>query len=85
VYLTTLWQGKSSGRAPSQSQIRKDLAYWRLSAIVAPTGRNSRLARFLTREFGAPAVQVGDVLAWRIPSGRPPPGKLSSSTKGHVA
>jgi len=85
VYLTTLWQGKSSGRAPSQSQIRKDLAYWRLSAIVAPTGRNSRLARFLTREFGVPAVQVGDVLAWRIPSGRPPPGKLSSSTKGHVA
>jgi hypothetical protein len=85
VYLTTLWQGKSSGRAPSQSQIRKDLAYWRLSAIVAPTGRNSRLARFLTKEFGPPAVQAGDVLAWQIPSGRPPPGKLSSSTKGHVA
>jgi hypothetical protein len=85
VYLTTLWQGKSTGHAPSQSQIRADLAYWRLSAIVTPTGRNSLLARFLTREFGPPAVQVGDVLAWRIPSGRPLPGKLSSSTKGHVA
>jgi hypothetical protein len=85
VYLTRLWQGKSSGRAPSRSQIRKDLAYWQLSAIVAPTGRNSRLARFLTKEFGPPAVQVGDVLAWRIPSGRPLPGKLSSSTKGRVA
>jgi hypothetical protein len=85
VYLTNLWEGKSNGRAPSQAQIRKDLAYWRLSAIVAPTGRNSRLARFLTKEFGPPAVQVGDMLAWRIPSGRPPPGKLSSSTKGIVA
>jgi hypothetical protein len=77
-YLTTLWQGKRSGRAPSQSQIRTDLAQWRLSAIVAVTGRNSRLARFLTGEFGQPAVQAGDVLAWRIPPGRPPPGKLSA-------
>jgi hypothetical protein len=78
TYLTTLWQGSPSGRAPSQSQIRQDLAYWRLAAIVTVTGRNSPLARFLTREFGPPAVQMGDVLAWRIPSGRPPPGKLSA-------
>jgi hypothetical protein len=77
-YLTTLWQGSPSGRAPSQSQIRKDLVYWQLSAIVTVTGRNSRLARFLTREFGRPAVQVGDVLAWRISPGRPLPGKLSA-------
>ena len=78
TYLTTLWQGSPSGRAPSQSQIRQDLAYWRPAAIVTATGRNSRLARFLTGEFGPPAVQAGDVLAWRIPSGRPPPGKLSA-------
>jgi len=78
TYLTTLWQGSPSGRAPSQSQIRQDLAYWRLAAIVTVTSRNSPLARFLTGEFGPPAVQVGDVLAWRIPSGRPPPGKLSA-------
>jgi hypothetical protein len=78
VYLTNLWQGTVSGRAPSQSQIRKDLAYWQLSAIVTVTGRSSRLARFLTGEFGQPAVQVGDVLAWRIPSGQPLPGKLSA-------
>jgi hypothetical protein len=77
-YLTTLWQGSGRERAPSPSQIRQDLAYWRLSAIVTVTGRNSRLARFLTREFGPPAVQVGDVLAWRIRSGQPPPGKLSA-------
>jgi len=77
-YLTTLWQGSGRERAPSPSQIRQDLAYWRLSAIVTVTGRNSRLARFLTREFGPPAVQVGDVLAWRLRSGQPPPGKLSA-------
>ena len=77
TYLSTLWQGSRVGRAPSQAQIRQDLAYWRLSAIVTVTGRNSLLARFLTREFGPPAVQVGDVLAWRISSARPPPGKLS--------
>jgi hypothetical protein len=85
MYLTRLWQGSRIGRVPSQAQIRNDLAYWGLSAIVTPTSQNSQLARFLTEEFGPPAVQVGDVLAWRIPSGRPPPGKLSSSTKGHVA
>ena len=67
TYLTTLWQGSPSGRVPSQSQIRQDLAYWRPAAIVTATGRNSRLARFLTGEFGPPAVQAGDVLAWRIP------------------
>jgi hypothetical protein len=67
TYLTALWQGSPSGRAPPQSQIRQDLAYWRLAAIVTVTGRNSPLARFLTREFGPPAVQVDDVLAWRIP------------------
>jgi len=77
-YLSNLWQGTSSGRAPSQSQIRKDLAYWQLSAIVTVTGRNSRLARFLTGEFGPPAVQVDAVLAWRIPPNSPPPGKLSA-------
>ncbi len=78
VYLDSLWQGKPIARAPSQSQIRKDLAYWQLSAIVTVTGRNSRLARFLNGEFGRPAVQVDDVLAWRILPGRPLPGKLSA-------
>jgi hypothetical protein len=69
AYLDSLWQGIRSARAPSQSQIRKDLAYWQLSAIVTVTGRNSRLASFLTGEFGQPAVQVDHVLAWRIPPG----------------
>jgi hypothetical protein len=78
TYLTTLWQGSPSGRAPSLSQIRKDLAYWWLAAIVTVTGRNSRLARFLTGEFGPPAVTAGSVLAWRIRPDQPSPGKLSA-------
>jgi hypothetical protein len=78
VYLDSLWQGTRSARAPSQSQIRKDLAYWQLSAIVTVTGRNSRLAHFLTGEFGRPAVQVDEVLAWRIAPDRPLPSKLSA-------
>ena len=67
VYLGTLWQGSAAGRAPSQAEIRKDLAYWKLAAIVTATGRDSPLARYLTGEFGPPTVQVGDVLAWRRP------------------
>lgn len=70
-YLYALWQGSPPGRAPSQSQIRGDLAYWRLAAIVTVTSRNSRLARFLTGEFGPPTVQFGDVLTWRSPHLRP--------------
>ena len=70
-YLYALWQGAPPGRAPSQSQIRGDLAYWRLAAIVTVTSRSSRLARFLTGEFGPPTVQLGSVLAWRSPRLRP--------------
>ena len=70
-YLYALWQGSPPGRAPSQSQIRGDLAYWRLAAIVTVTSRSSRLARFLTGEFGPPTVQLGSVLAWRSPRLRP--------------
>jgi hypothetical protein len=75
-YLTALWAGTPAGPAPSQEQIRKDLSYWQLTAIVTVTSRNSRLDRFLTREFGQPTVQVDNVMAWR----RPPEasqGKLS--------
>ena len=70
-YLYALWQGSPPGRAPSQAQIRGDLAYWRLAAIVTVTSRSSRLARFLTGEFGPPTVQFGSVLAWRLPHLRP--------------
>ena len=75
-YLYALWQGSPAWRAPPQSQIREDLAFWRLAAIVTVTSRNSPLARFMTGEFGQPAVQVGNVLAWKLPSRQLPPSKL---------
>jgi hypothetical protein len=65
-YLTTLWQGQPTIRAPSQAQIRKDFASWQVAAIVTATGRDSPLARFLTKQFGPATVDVGDVLAWRL-------------------
>ncbi len=67
-YLTALWDGSPAVRQPSQAQIREDLAHWQLAAIVTVTSRNSRLARFLTKEFGRPVVQVDNVMAWRPPS-----------------
>jgi hypothetical protein len=66
-YLTALWLGYHGWWPPSQAQIAQDLAYWQLSAIVAPAAQDSPLARFLTKEFGPPTVQIGGVLAWRQP------------------
>jgi hypothetical protein len=74
-YLYALWLGSPSGPAPSPAQVRADLAHWGLAAIVAD---DSPLARFLTGEFGPPAVQLGDVLAWRQPHQR-------SAASGHQA
>jgi dTDP-glucose 4,6-dehydratase len=79
-YLTALWQGTPAGPPPSQGQIREDLAYWQLAAIVTVTSRDSRLCRFLTKEFGLPAVQVDNVMAWRLPS-QASHGKLSAQRR----
>jgi hypothetical protein len=38
---------------------------WRVTAVVAVTTRNSRLAGYLTRLLGPPAAAAGDVMAWR--------------------
>jgi dTDP-glucose 4,6-dehydratase len=67
-YLAALWDGIPAMRQPSQAQIRADLAYWQLAAIVTVTSPNSRLERFLTEEFGQPVVRVDNVVAWRPPS-----------------
>ena len=75
-YLTTLWQGQPTTRAPSQAQIRNDLASWQVAAIVTATGRDSPLARFLTKQFGPATVDVGDVLAWRLAPPLPSSVKL---------
>ena len=76
-YLEGLYLGLPGGHAPSQAQLRSDLAYWRPSAIVAVTTANTRLARYLTAEFGPPAIAVGDMLAWPHPVLRVPTGRLA--------
>jgi dTDP-glucose 4,6-dehydratase len=76
-YLEGLYVGLPGGHAPSQAQLRADLAYWRPSAIVAVTAANTRLARYLTAEFGPPAIAVGDMLAWPHPVLHAPPGRLT--------
>jgi hypothetical protein len=76
-YLEALYLGLPGGPAPTQAQLRADLAYWRPAAIVAVTTRNTRLGRYLTAEFGSPTIQVGDMLAWRQPVLHAPPGRLA--------
>ena len=66
-YLEALYLGSPGAHAPSAAQLRADLAYWHLAAIVAVTTRDTPLGRYLAAEFGPPTIQVGDMLAWRQP------------------
>jgi len=65
VCLDALWDGSSRASALSCAQIRADLAYLRPAAVVAVTGRGSRLGQILASVFGQCAVQVGRTLGWR--------------------
>lgn len=65
AYLNALEQGRAHARAPSAAQLRTDLDYWRLTALVAVTSRDSPLGKYLTRTFGPSTMQRGGVLAWR--------------------
>jgi hypothetical protein len=76
-YLEALYAGSPGGHAPSQTQLRADLAYWHPAAIVAVTLATSRLGRYLTAEFGPPTIEVGDMLAWRHPVLQASPGRLA--------
>jgi hypothetical protein len=76
-YLEALYAGSPGGHAPSLTQVRADLAYWHPAAIVAVTTANTRLARYLTAEFGPPTIEVGDMLAWRHPVLQASPGRLA--------
>jgi hypothetical protein len=49
-------------------KMRGQIKAWRVSAVVAVTTPGSLLAQYLTSLLGQPAVAVGDVVAWRIPS-----------------
>ncbi len=64
-YLNHLWLGKPGAVAPSTTQLRSDLGYWRPAAMVAVTSRASRLGRYLSNVFGPPTLQAGSILAWR--------------------
>ena len=77
VYLGTLYSESPGGHAPSQAQLRSDLGYWHLAAIVAVTTANTRLARYLTAEFGPPTIEVGDMLAWQHPVLQASRGRLA--------
>ena len=76
-YLEALYVGLPGGRAPSRAQVRADLAYWHPAAIVAVTTANTRLARYLTAEFGPPTIEVGDMLAWQHPVLQASRGRLA--------
>jgi hypothetical protein len=66
LYLDKVWAGSAHATAPSQEQIRRDLAYLRPAAVVAVAGRDSPIGRVLAGLFGRPTYQVGQVLAWRL-------------------
>jgi hypothetical protein len=63
-YLDGLWTGQRVP-APSRAQAEADLHTWRPAAVVAVTGLNSPLGRYLEGWFGPPTVRAGSVLAWR--------------------
>jgi hypothetical protein len=64
-YLDGLWAGPAIA-APAPSQAKADLNAWRPAAVVAVTSPSSPLGRYLERFLGAPRVQSGSVLGWRL-------------------
>ena len=64
-YLNALEKGQTGAKAPAAARLRADLGYWKLTALVAVTSRDSALGKYLTRTFGPPTIQRGSVLAWR--------------------
>jgi hypothetical protein len=67
VYLGRPYRGAPGGHAPSQAQLRSDLAYWHLAGILAVASGTSQLGRYLAATFGPPTIETGAVLAWRHP------------------
>ncbi|HEY3958532.1 MAG TPA: hypothetical protein VGM53_34655 [Streptosporangiaceae bacterium] len=68
-YLAALQAGAAQAKAPTRARIAADFGYWRPAAVVAVTRRGSRLAGFLTRILGPPAVEAGRVLGWHVRHG----------------
>jgi hypothetical protein len=54
-------------RSVTNTAMRAQIRAWRVSAIVAVARAGTRLVRYLTILLGTPAVETGDVTAWRTP------------------
>jgi len=52
-------------KAVTDAKMREQIRAWRVSAVVAVARPGSRLGRYLTALLGPPAVEAGDVIAWR--------------------
>jgi hypothetical protein len=63
-YLNRLWSGRA-GSFHRDALVRSALAYWRPAAVVAVTGKRSRLGQLLTGLLGPRAFSVGRMLVWR--------------------
>lgn len=63
--LDALWQGHHVPAAFCARETRLTLGYWHPAAVVADTGPDTPLARFLAGVLGPPAIQQGQLLAWR--------------------
>ena len=63
--LDTLWRGGQWPAGACATALRSSLAYWRPAAVVADTSPGSPLAKLLTGVLGQPAVEQGQLLAWR--------------------
>ena len=85
--LDALWQGTASGGTGASSgcatAVAPALRYWHPAAVVADTSPGAPLGRFLIKFLGQPAVQDGQLLAWRSVSAevyRPPPSVTPPSS-----
>lgn len=73
-YLNQLWAQSSPGAAgtvaartpPAAGAMRAQLAAWHPAAVVAVTGEQSPLGRYLTGLLGPPVIRAGSVLGWRL-------------------
>jgi hypothetical protein len=63
--LDALWQGPASIYGCALA-FAFALSYWHPAAVVADTGPGTPLGRFLIQSLGQPAIQDGQVLAWRV-------------------
>jgi len=63
--LDALWQGPASIYGCALA-FPFALSYWHPAAVVADTGPGTPLGRYLIQSLGQPAIQDGQVLAWRV-------------------